>query len=104
MSNDPGAVSDMIPGPEEFNVVKAQLARFGSKCRIYAPMYRQFTLTALRAGIAGKPLPGSTDPGVRLVGYNDVVDAWNYYLANENHGRGVVLIGHSQGSGVLTTG
>ena len=31
-----------------------------------------------------------------------MLDAWNYYLANENHGRGVVLIGHSQGSGVLT--
>jgi len=30
-----------------------------------------------------------------------VLDAWNYYLAHENHGRGVVLIGHSQGSGVL---
>jgi hypothetical protein len=34
--------------------------------------------------------------------YDDVRDAWNYYLANANHGRGVVLIGHSQGSGVLT--
>jgi len=102
VSNDPGAVSDMNPGPEELNVVKAQLARFGSKCRIFAPLYRQFTLTALRAGIAGKPVPGSADPAVRQVGYNDVVDAWNYYLEHENHGRGVVLIGHSQGSGVLT--
>src|SRR4029078_12077018 len=35
-------------------------------------------------------------------GYNDVLDAWNYYLKNDNAGRGVVLIGHSQGSGVLT--
>jgi hypothetical protein len=102
VSNDPGAVSTMNIGPEELNVVKAQLARFGSKCRIYAPMYRQFTLTALRAGIAGTPVAGSADPASRTVGYNDVVDAWNYYLANENHGRGVVLIGHSQGSGVLT--
>jgi hypothetical protein len=102
VSNDPGVVSDMNPGPEELGVVKAQLARFGSKCRIYAPMYRQFTLTALRAGILGKPLPGATDPAMRQVGYNDVVDAWNWYLAHENHGRGVVLIGHSQGSGVLT--
>lgn len=102
VSNDPGVVSDMIPGPEELNVVKAQLARFGSKCRIYAPMYRQFTLTALRAQFSGKPLPGSADPQARGVGYGDVLDAWNYYLAHENHGRGVVLIGHSQGSGVLT--
>jgi Protein of unknown function (DUF3089) len=102
VSNDPGAVSTMNIGPEELSVVKAQLARFGSKCRIYAPMYRQFTLTALRAGIAGTPVAGSTDPASRQVGYNDVVDAWNYYLEHQNHGRGVVLIGHSQGSGVLT--
>jgi hypothetical protein len=102
VSNDPGVISDMTAGPEELAVVKAQLARFGATCRIYAPMYRQITLTALRAGIAGAPLPGSTDPAMRQIGYNDVVDAWNYYLAHENHGRGVVLIGHSQGSGVLT--
>jgi len=102
VSNDPGVVSDMDAGPEEKNVVRAQLARFGSKCRIYAPLYRQFTLTALRANQTGRPMPGSADPGVRAVGYNDVLDAWNHYLAHENKGRGVVLIGHSQGSGVLT--
>jgi hypothetical protein len=38
----------------------------------------------------------------RPLAYNDVVDAWNYYLQHDNQGRGVVLIGHSQGSGVLT--
>jgi hypothetical protein len=101
VSNDAGITSDMNAGPEELNVVKQQLARFGSKCRIYAPLYRQFTLTALRAASAGTPMPGSTDPAVRQVGYNDVVDAWNHYLQHENKGRGVVLIGHSQGSGVL---
>ena len=102
VSNDPGVVSDMNPGPEELNVVKVQFARLGAKCRLYAPLYRQFTLTALRAGQSGKPMPGSTDPATRQTGYNDVVDAWNYYLAHDNKGRGVVLVGHSQGSGVLT--
>jgi pimeloyl-ACP methyl ester carboxylesterase len=102
VSNDPGVVSDMNPGPEEINVVKVQFARLGARCRLYAPLYRQFTLTALRAGQSGKPMPGSADPAVRQVGYNDVLDAWNYYLAHDNAGRGVVLVGHSQGSGVLT--
>ncbi|HEY8572076.1 DUF3089 domain-containing protein [Phenylobacterium sp.] len=102
VSTDPGAVSDMTANAEELNVVRQQLARFGSKCRIYAPLYRQFTLTALRGMISGTPVPGAADPAVRQVGYNDVVDAWNYYLKNENKGRGVVLIGHSQGSGLLT--
>ena len=102
VSNDPGIVSDMNPGPEEINVVKVQFARLGAKCRLFAPMYRQVTLTALRAGMSGKPLPGQNDPQWRKLGYDDVVDAWNYYLAHDNHGRGVVLVGHSQGSGVLT--
>ena len=102
VSNDPGVVSDMTAGPEERNVVRAQLARLGSKCRIYAPLYRQFTLTALRAGSAGTPIAGSADPAVRQVGYNDVLGAWNHYLAHDNKGRGIVLVGHSQGSGVLT--
>jgi hypothetical protein len=60
-------------------------------------MYRQVTLTALRSMIAGKPMPVDRD-----LGYSDVVSAWNYYLAHDNKGRGVVLVGHSQGSLVLT--
>ena len=101
VSTDPGVVSDMTANDEERNVVRQQLARFGSKCRIYAPLYRQFTLTALRAMVTGTPIPGASDPALRQVGYNDVVDAWNHYLTTQNKGRGVVLIGHSQGSGVL---
>lgn len=89
--------SDMNAGPEERGVIRAQFARFGSACRVFAPLYRQVTLTALRAGIAGRPM--AVD---RALAYNDVVDAWKYYLDHDNHGRGVVLIGHSQGSGVLT--
>ncbi|MFL5296165.1 MAG: DUF3089 domain-containing protein [Phenylobacterium sp.] len=100
VSNDPGVLSDMNPGPEEINVVKVQFARLGAKCRLFAPLYRQFTLTALRARQAGKPLPPGPPAGTTA--YDDVVDAWNYYLAHDNHGRGVVLVGHSQGSGVLT--
>jgi len=89
--------SDMTAGPEEKNVVQQQFARFASQCRVYAPLYRQVTLTALRAGMAGKSMPVN-----RTLNYDDVVDAWNYYLKHDNKGRGYVLIGHSQGSGVLT--
>lgn len=88
--------SDLVPGPEEEAVVRAQFARFGSQCRLFAPMYRQVSLTALRAAIAGMP----TTPD-RALGYADVLAAWRYYLENENQGRGVVLVGHSQGAGVL---
>jgi Protein of unknown function (DUF3089) len=97
VSTDTGGNSDMTAGPEENGVVRAQLARFASQCRVFAPLYRQATLTALRAATTASPI--AVD---RALGYNDVLDAWNHYLQHDNNGRGVVLIGHSQGSGVLT--
>ena len=89
--------SDMLAGDEERRVVRSQFARFASVCRPYAPLYRQATLTALRAATAGQAM--AVD---RALVYNDVLDAWNHYLQHDNGGRGVVLVGHSQGSGVLT--
>ncbi len=96
VSNDPTPNSDMTAGPEELAVAAAQAARFTSKCRVYAPLYRQVTLTALR-----QTLLGGTPAVDRGLGLADVYNAWNDYLRRDNKGRGVVLIGHSQGSGVL---
>jgi hypothetical protein len=98
VSTDPTPNSDMQAGPEETRVVAAQAARFGAQCRVFAPLYRQITLTALRTAMAS----GQPPAGDRALGYSDVVQAWNHYLQNDNAGRGVVLIGHSQGSGMLT--
>jgi hypothetical protein len=99
VSLDTSTYSDLTPGPEEFNVVRSQLARFGAECRLFAPMYRQFTLGALRARMSGgAPAAANGSPQDPN---NDIDDAWRWYLENENKGRGVVLIGHSQGSGQL---
>jgi len=48
--------------------------------------------------MGGTPMAG-TD---RVRGFNDVIDAWKHYMANDNGGRGVVLVGHSQGAGLIT--
>ena len=80
-------------------MVAQQFARFGASCRLFAPLYRQFTITALAAAMSGHPLTTGPRP---ITPYLDILDAWNYYLAHENGGRGVVLIGHSQGSSILT--
>lgn len=92
VSTDPTPNSDMIADDAERNVIRQQFARFASKCRPYAPMYRQITLAGLRPILAGT---GTLDQGIQ---YDDVRDAWKYYLEHENRGRGVVLVSHSQGS------
>jgi hypothetical protein len=96
VSTDPGGNSDMIIDPAETNVAKVQFAPFRNICRTFAPMYRQVTLKALRDRMTGQPTTAD-----RVMAYTDVVAAWNDYLARDNAGRGVILIGHSQGSGVL---
>ena len=98
VSTDQGPNSDMTIDPAEQNVVRQQFARFGSQCRTFAPMYRQVTLAGLR-GTMAKGGRLSLDQGP---GYDDVLDAWNHYVKNDNNGRGVVIIGHSQGAMVLT--
>jgi Protein of unknown function (DUF3089) len=96
LSNDPGGNSDMVANDEERRVVETQFARFGTACRTFAPLYRQSTLTWLRSNMTGKPIP--VDSELR---YTDVRDAWRHYLAHDNGGRPFVLVGHSQGSGLL---
>jgi hypothetical protein len=90
--------SDMTAGDEERNAVRQQFARFASQCRPFAPLYRQVTLRALLGSLSGGGRP-VLDRGLA---YDDVLEAWNHYVKNDNQGRGVVLIGHSQGAYILT--
>jgi hypothetical protein len=97
VSTDLTPNSDMTADPAEVNVIKQQFARFASKCQPYAPLYRQVTLVGLRRMLA----PGAAvtlDQGLQ---YDDVKNAWNYYLQHDNKGRGFVLVAHSQGSFIL---
>jgi Protein of unknown function (DUF3089) len=80
--------------PEERSIALYQAARYSQYCRVYAPMYRQVTLTALLN-------QGGFTPHESQIAYDSVLNAWNKYLTKFNDGRGVVFIGHSQGSFVL---
>lgn len=101
VSRDPTWQSDLEPDDAEWSTVRQQFARFGQACRQFAPLYRQGTLRRLRAP-GGGPAPIGEMPAPGVGGYADVAAAWNWYLAHGNHGRGVVLIGHSQGGAMIT--
>jgi hypothetical protein len=99
ISRDTTSYSDWEASDDEEGFVTLnQAARLQSRCRLFAPVYRQRTLTALTAGMTGGDAPG----GETLDPFADVLDAFRTYMANDNGGRGVVLIGHSQGSAMLS--
>ncbi|MCB0977495.1 MAG: DUF3089 domain-containing protein [Acidimicrobiales bacterium] len=100
ISQDETTYSDWNASPDEEEFVTLQqAARLGSVCRVFAPVYRQRTLTGLVAALTG------TD--AKLVGPKadplaDVLDAFRTYMAKDNGGRGFVLVGHSQGADLLS--
>jgi hypothetical protein len=96
VSHEAAGNADLAIDSDLTFVAVQQFARFGARCRLFAPVYRQITIPGVVSLISGKPIPMNRD-----LGYGDVLAAWQNYLANDNHGRGFVLLGHSQGTGVL---
>lgn len=76
-------------------VARLQASRFAQRCRVFAPVYRQLT-------VAGLTAPPQEQRRAVARAYRDVAAAWRAYLRRDAGGRGVVLIGHSQGTGLLT--
>jgi hypothetical protein len=69
-----------------------QASVFNKYCRVFAPRYRQANLFAFytadkKAGQAALNLA-----------YEDVKNAFEYYLKNYNHGRPIIIASHSQGT------
>ncbi len=80
--------------PQETSVAIQQASRFSQVCKVYAPMYPQVTLAGLNSG---KPVSAKAS----LTAFIGVAKAFAEYVAKYNHGRGFVLLGHSQGALIL---
>lgn len=91
VSADDAGNSDLEANAEEAFTVLNQAARYSRFCRMYAPIYRQITVSVITTG----------EEGDGELAYGDVLDSFKHYIANENEGRGFILIGHSQGAGHL---
>ncbi len=90
-SLDPTDQADWIAGPEEAFVVALQAARYSRVCRVFAPLYRQVSVSGLFA-----------ERGDFELAYTDVEDAFRHWMAHDVIDSPYLLIGHSQGTGHLT--
>ncbi|MEV0245715.1 DUF3089 domain-containing protein [Nocardia sp. NPDC050712] len=94
VSDQLGLYADPPRQPEVDSIASMQAARFAGQCRVFTPLYRQLTLyPGISLQLLGLPLLQQS--------YRDVLDAWQQYLVHENNGRGVIFIGHSQGTLLL---
>ena len=93
--------ADLRVQPAETDVAVAQAARFSTVCRVWAPMYRQFTLFALEA-LLSKGL-SVTAYATLETAYDSLKSGFLDYLAHYNDGRPIIFIGHSQGASILIT-
>ncbi len=94
VSEQEGPNANLAIEPQETQVAIDQASRFSQLCRVYAPMYPQLTLKAIKS-------PGGITFEDELKAYNGVQNAFAEYLQKYNKGRPIVLIGHSQGSLML---
>jgi hypothetical protein len=94
VSSEKSANANLRIQPAEVDAAIAQVSRFSSVCRVWAPMYHQVTVTALSSGLGA-------NPEVDTVAYESVLSGWRDYLAHDNHGRPIIFIGHSQGAAML---
>lgn len=86
--------SNLEIGAEEKQVAIDQASRFSQHCKVYAPMYKQLTLHAIKE-------PEKITLAGQLTAYISVLEAFEEYMSTYNQGRGFVLIGHSQGALML---
>jgi hypothetical protein len=75
----------------ETEIATQQAAQFSKVCRVWAPMYRQFTVSGL-AHLSGTAISTA---------YASIEAAFDDYLAHDNDGRPIIFIGHSQGAVML---
>jgi len=74
------------------STIKNQASIFNAAGKIYAPRYRQAHIYAFFT-------PQKEDGNQALsIAYQDICAAFEYYLANYNHGRPFIIAAHSQGT------
>jgi len=90
----PGNHTDTDDSRAAAEVTVSQVAPFHEICALYVPLYRQVTIGTYLFG-------GKGEESRSEVAYSDVEDAFLHYMGQYNHGRKVVLLGHSQGADMI---
>jgi hypothetical protein len=90
------AISDaFLAAKTDYSPVLYQASLFNVAGRVFAPRYRQAHISAYYPITAADTLAAIA---AFELAYQDVKTAFEYYLANENKGRPIIIASHSQGT------
>lgn len=101
VSNEKTANSDLSVKVPEIDAAIGQVSQFSRVCAVWAPMYRQATEASITKGLGNGAGAEATLRKTFTVAYDSLLSAWKDFLAHDDHGRPIILIGHSQGAAVL---
>jgi hypothetical protein len=96
VSREPSVNADLTRGKAEITSALVQATPFSPVCQMYAPVYRQVTLTDLAAHPDLNFGPAET-----VTAYNSIKAGFEDFLSHELDGRPFVVIGDSQGAAML---
>jgi hypothetical protein len=95
-SLEEAANADLRIGNEQIDHAVSEAAPFSPLCAVYAPIYRQVTVSYVRAH------PNiHFAPKVTATAYDSIRAGFQDYLNHYNHGRPFIFISHSQGTAML---
>jgi len=83
---------DYINAKTDYSTILFQASVFNQQCRVFAPRYRQAHI----ANFFSKDKEKATK--TFELAYEDLKNAFEYYLKNWNKGRPIIIASHSQGS------
>lgn len=76
----------------DYSSIIYQASAFNESARVFAPRYRQAHISMY------KEMDSVKKAAAFEIAYQDVKEAFIYYLNNENHGRPIIIASHSQGT------
>jgi hypothetical protein len=80
-----------INSKTDYSSILYQASVFNASCRVFSPRYRQAHLKAFF-------IADSISEKYFDIAYEDVRNAFTYYLAHFNNGRPIIIASHSQGT------